>query len=109
MHPVNKTRNNGVFDALIIEDSPRRYTKKKVLDYINTIKKRAKKTNDSFVQKHLPYRLRVYTQDKKAFIELSTIDDQGNITDKKTRDITKDDFNRIIENISMGTGLIFDS
>lgn len=110
IHPSNKFRNNGVIDAFIIEeDRPRRYLRKKVMDYIDTLKKRAEKTNGSFVQKQLPYRLKIYTQDKKAFIELSTVDGFGNILDKKIRDITKDDFNKLIENISTGIGLIFDS
>ena len=105
IHPVNGLRNTGVYDAFIIEDDrPRRYTEKKVMDYIETVKKRAEKTNDSFIQKDLPYRLRVYVQKKRAFLELSTTQ-----SGSKTRDITNDDFNKLMDNITTGTGLIFDS
>lgn len=105
IYPINGLRNNGVFDAFIVEDRPRRqHIKKKVMDYIETIKKRAEKTNGTFIQKNLPYRLRVYAQKKRAFIEISSI--QG---DSKTRDITNDDFNKLMDNITTGTGLIFDS
>jgi len=72
------------------------------------IKKRAEVTNERFIRTSSPYRVRVYTKGRKAFLNLSIYGDQNRVVSSLTRDITDDDFSILMDNISTGSGLLFD-
>jgi hypothetical protein len=110
VHPSSKIHNNRNVDQSF--SNTRRdpsYGKKKVMDYIETVKKRAVSTNEHFIRKNLPYRLRAYTVGRRAFIGLAIYDENNKVVNNVVRDITDDDFGTIMDNLSTGKGLLFDS
>ncbi|MDD5674902.1 MAG: hypothetical protein PHC61_12100 [Chitinivibrionales bacterium] len=87
----------------------RRITGKRVLDYVNTVKKRAQMTNQQFERQHLPYRLNVYTAaNENVLIDLSIFDKKGNVLGHSTRNVTNENFGRLMDDISSGKGLLID-
>lgn len=111
IYPTSSIHNNKDVDQFFPKN-PRRnssYGKKKVMDYIETVKKRAASTNERFIRKNLPYRLRAYTIGRRAFIGLAIYDGNNKIINNVARDITDDDFGIIIDNLSTGSGLLFDN
>jgi hypothetical protein len=111
IHHSSKTHNSRDVDQSFSKN-PRRnssHEKKKVMDYIETVKKRAASTNEHFIRKNLPYRLRVYTVGRRAFIGLAIYDGNNKVINNVVRDITEADFGTVMDNLSTGSGLLFDS
>jgi len=109
--PIARTHNDRNVSDLPFSKNPKRnphHEKKKVWDYIETIKKRAETTNEKFIRMCSPFRIRVYTKGRRAFLNLSVYGDQNVVTSSLTRDITDDDFSILMDNISTGSGLLFD-
>ena len=81
-----------------------------VLTHFDTVSKRASWTNQVLERRRLPYRFRVYTlQDQRVLIDLSVFNDRGEQTRKITRDITEENFGKIIDDVTDGKGLFLDS
>lgn len=107
--PSNKIKNESNSIPMKINvNQIRKIMKKTVLDYLSTIKKRTEVTNNLAKKQKLPYRLNVYTNNTKVFLDVIIIDEKEREQSRITHDITNNDFNKLIENISCGSGLIID-
>jgi len=82
--------------------------RKKVFNYLHTLKKRADMTNDLAKKRKLPYRLKIYVDQDRIFLDVSIIDADEKELNRISRDVTNNDFARLIDNISLGKGLIID-
>jgi hypothetical protein len=92
------------------EMSSRGYsTGKSVRDYLRTIRKRAQATDREFQRQHLPYRFKVLTDNNEnVLIDLSILDGQGKVVKHETRNVTNDNFGKLMDDISTGKGLLID-
>jgi len=106
----NKTKNENHVDPpqKINVSQISKSMKKTVLNHLKTLKKRAELTNDRAKKEKLPYRLNVQSVDNKVFLDVIIIDNEENELNRISRDITNNDFNNLIDNITSGTGLIID-
>lgn len=80
-----------------------------VKDYFHPLSKAVEASNQRLIDKKLPYRFRVYKKWGSIYIELSLLDKQGNVTQKQRKNISGNDFIRLIEDVSLIEGLFFDS
>jgi hypothetical protein len=110
IYPAARTHNDRDVDPSFSRNPKRNHHngKKRVIDYTDTIKKRAEVVNEKFIRSNLPHRIRIYTKGKRAYINMSIYGDQNVIVSSTTRDITDDDFGILMDNISTGSGLLFD-
>ena len=83
--------------------------KKEVREYVPTISKAVESSNDILVKKGLPYRFKVYLENNEVFIDMVVLDQQGKTVETKRRNVSHQDFDRLIEDISNIEGLFFDS
>jgi len=83
--------------------------KKEVREYVPTISKAVESSNDILIKKGLPYRFKVYLENNEVFIDMVVLDQQGKIVETKRRNVSHQDFDRLIEDISNIEGLFFDS
>jgi hypothetical protein len=81
---------------------------KRVKDYFKTLARATETSNEQLQQKGIPFRFRVYEKDNKVFIDFINLDENGKIKNSETREITNDDFNLWIDDISNIEGLFFD-
>jgi hypothetical protein len=83
---------------------------KRVRDYLKTVKKRAQSTNQMFINQHLPYRLTVdLIGIDDIMIDLSILDKNGKVVRHSKRNVTHENFGRLMEDVSTGKGLLIDS
>jgi hypothetical protein len=82
--------------------------RKEAKDYFHTLKIAAEKSNDFLTKKGLPYRFHVHMENEEVFIDLVALDEQGNIIGEKRKNISYQDFARLIEDVSQIEGIIFD-
>lgn len=110
--PSNKIKNEDHVDwtpPRINLDQVRGAMKKTVFKYLKTLKKRAEMTNDQARKQNLPYRLKVHTiGDDKVFLDVLIVDASEKELERISRDVTNNDFVKLIENITAGSGLIID-
>jgi len=83
--------------------------KKEVRDYIPTISKAVESSNEILAKKGLPYRFAVSLENDEVFIDMVVLDQQGRTIETKRRNISHQDFDRLIEDVSSIEGLFFDS
>lgn len=81
---------------------------KETKDYFKTIAKAAEASNQKLIDAHLPYRFCIYTSGTEVFIELVVLDKSGQILSQQKKNITHQDFERLIEDVSQIEGLFFD-
>jgi hypothetical protein len=81
---------------------------KKVRDYFHPLSKAVEATNLRLIERKIPYRFNVYKQWGEVYIELFILDENGGIKEKQRKNISHDDFNRIIDNVVSVEGLFFD-
>ena len=89
------------------EGNKRRWRRPK--DYFTTLAKRAGVTNQELAKKKLPYRFCVYEQGGEVFIDVVTLDAAGKVSTTVRRNITDEDFDRWIDDISILEGLFLDT
>lgn len=77
-------------------------------DYFHALKTAAETSNAFLTKKGLPYRFHVYMENEEVFIDLVALDKQGNIIGEKRKNISHEDFQRSIEDVSQIEGLLFD-
>jgi hypothetical protein len=82
--------------------------KRHPLEYMGTIGRAAKESNDQLAKKGLPYRFSVYESSGKVIIDLVQLNAEGEIIKEVRRNITDDDFDRLINNIAAIEGLFID-
>ncbi|MBD3392949.1 MAG: hypothetical protein GF418_12660 [Chitinivibrionales bacterium] len=78
-------------------------------DYFRTLAKRAEASNEELEKKRLPYRFRVYQGGQKVFIDLVTLHASGKVKKTVRRNITDEDFDKWIEDLSSLEGLFLDT
>ena len=78
-------------------------------EYMRAIAKAAESSNRQLEQKGSDYRFRVYEEKGEVMIDIVTMDRSGKIIREVKRNITNEDFDRLIEDISLIEGLFFDS
>lgn len=81
---------------------------KKVKDFFNPLRKAVEASNNRLISRKLPYRFRVFKEEEEVFIELSILDENGNVVKKQVKNITESDFNRIIDDVASIEGLFLD-
>jgi hypothetical protein len=77
-------------------------------EYMHVIGRAARESNEQLAKKGAPYRFRVYESQGEVMIDLVMLDASGNIVKEVKRNITDEDFDRLIENISLIEGLLID-
>jgi hypothetical protein len=77
-------------------------------DYMNTIARATKVSNEKLVKLNLPYRFCVYNEGDEMFIDLVVLDAKGKIVSEKKKNISHQDFERLIEDVSQIEGLFVD-
>jgi hypothetical protein len=82
--------------------------KKDAREYFHTLEKAAEGSNEYCAKKGLPYRFRVYLEDNDVFIDLVVLDTAGKIIEEKRKNISHEDFTRLIEDVTSIEGLFFD-
>ena len=79
------------------------------MNYLSTLKKRTEMSNDQAKKNKLPYRLTVHQVDQdKVFLDVVILDADEKELDRISRDITNENFSKVIDNITAGSGLIID-
>ena len=82
--------------------------KKDAREYFPTLEKAAAGSNDYCAKKGLPYRFRVYLENNEVFIDVEVLDKEGKVLEEKRKNISHDDFARLIEDVTSIEGLFFD-
>jgi hypothetical protein len=82
--------------------------KRHPLEYMGTISRAAKESNDQLARKGIPYRFNVYESAGKVMIDLVQLNTEGEIIKEVRRNITDEDFDRVINNIASIEGLMID-
>ncbi len=82
--------------------------KKDAREYFHTLEKAAEKSNEYCAKKGLPYRFRVYLENNDVFIDVVVLDRDGNVIEEKRKNISHEDFARIIDDVTNIEGLFFD-
>lgn len=79
-------------------------------DYLHTLAKAAEETNRRFERKGVPFRFCVYRgENERVMLDFAELDGRGEVKRVVRRDITDEDFDRWIEDIANGEGLMLDS
>jgi hypothetical protein len=78
-------------------------------DYVHTISKAVEASNEKLVQLNLPYRFCVYSEGEEMFIDVVILDENGRIVTEKKKNISHQEFARLIEDVSQIEGLFIDS
>jgi hypothetical protein len=78
-------------------------------DFVRTIVKAADASNAKLMQQNLPYRFSVYSEGDEVFIDIVILDENGTIVSEKKKNISHQEFARLIEDVSQIEGLFIDS
>ena len=82
--------------------------KKDAREFFHALSKAAESTNEVLTKKGLPYRVRFYLDDDEVFIDLLVLDEKGGVVEEKRKNISRQDFARLIEDVSNIEGMFFD-
>jgi hypothetical protein len=82
--------------------------KKSTREYVPTLEKAVQTSNDYCAKKGLPYRFRVYVEKNDVFIDLLVLDSNGNVVEERRKNVSHEDFARVIEDVTNIEGLFFD-
>jgi uncharacterized FlaG/YvyC family protein len=91
------------------EKQQQQNTPKQPKDFVRTIAKAAEASNATLMRLNLPYRFRVFAEGEEVFVEIVVLDENGNIITEKKKNISHEEFARLIEDVSQIQGLFFDS
>ncbi|MDD5672917.1 MAG: hypothetical protein PHC61_02030 [Chitinivibrionales bacterium] len=83
--------------------------KREVAAYFRTVEKAAAALNELLTKKNTLYRFRVYWEGDQILIDLIVLDKTGAVAEKRKKNITHEDFARLIEDLGRGEGLMIDS
>jgi hypothetical protein len=78
-------------------------------DYFRTLAKAAEASNEQLVHKDVPLRFCVYEQGSLVFLDIVKLDAAGKVQKTVRRNITDDDFEHWIDDISHIEGLLIDA
>jgi hypothetical protein len=78
-------------------------------DYIHTIARAVEASNEKLSRLRLPYRFCVYSEGNEIFINIVILDAKGAVVAEKKKNISHQEFARLIEDVSQIEGLFVDS
>jgi hypothetical protein len=78
-------------------------------DFMHTIGRAAEASNEKLVRLNLPYRFCVYAEGDDVFIDIVILDKNNKIVAEKKKNISQQEFARLIEDVSQIEGLFIDS
>jgi hypothetical protein len=84
-------------------------SKKNAAAYFHTLSKAAQASNAVCAKKGLPYRFRVYLEKNEIFIAREILDKNGTILQVTSKNISGEDFARLIEDVTNIEGLFLDT
>lgn len=87
----------------------RHRSKRRSGDYFATLAKRALVANNELTTKNLPYRFCVYQQGDQVLLDIVALDEKGNVIKTVRKNITEDDFDLLIDDMSLLEGLFLDT
>jgi hypothetical protein len=99
---------HGENDVAKRHSGSRHHEKRHPKEYLHAIAKAAERSNEQLAQKSMPYRFCVYEEEGSVIIDLVLLNKEGAVVKEIKRNITDEDFDRMIENISSIEGLLFD-
>ncbi len=73
-----------------------------------TMARAAQASNEKLAKKGLPYRFCVCEKNGRIIIDLVLLDQSGKIVREIQRDITNEDFDRLIDDVASIEGLLID-
>jgi hypothetical protein len=79
------------------------------IDYVDTLKKAATFAEEDIKAHHLPYRFFFFKRDGEAFLDLINLDPNGRQIGITTKNVTKDNFDALIEDVRDSKGMYIDS
>lgn len=91
------------------QQEPGHHEKRNPREYMHAITRAAKNSNELLAKKGSPYRFCVYEEKGNVLIDIVMLDGTGKIIKEVRRNITDDDFDKLINNIASIEGLLFDS
>lgn len=115
VQPVSAAGSITHLDSLISQARQRKKehqqprSKKKVKDYFKTLTKAAESANQILDQTHIPHRFCIYQKGSSVFIDFVTLDRTGKIIEILTKEITDDNFDQWIDDVSGIAGLLIDT
>jgi uncharacterized FlaG/YvyC family protein len=77
-------------------------------DYVHTIARAAEASNEKLKRLNLPYRFSVFSEGEEVFIEIAVLDENGAVVSEKKKNISHDEFARLIDDVSQIEGLFID-
>jgi hypothetical protein len=86
----------------------RRQFKQEAHNFFHTLFTAAEDSNEQLKKKGLPYRFHVHQEGEEVFIDVVILNTIGEIVETKRKNISHDDFELMIEDVSQIEGLLFD-
>jgi hypothetical protein len=77
-------------------------------NFMHTIGKAAESSNEKLVRLNLPYRFSVYAEGDELFIDVVVLDATGKVINERKKNISHQDFERLIEDVSQIEGVFVD-
>jgi hypothetical protein len=105
---VHNERHAGEREASKDRQDAHRHDKRHPKEYLHTLSKAAEASNKRLELAGAPYRFCVCEEGGRVLIDLVTLDQSGNVVKEVKRNITDEDFEKVIEDISALEGLFFD-
>lgn len=90
------------------KDQEKYQPRKRVKDYFRTLAKATETSNQQLEEKGVPFRFCVFEKDDRVLIDFVILDAKGKVKESQTKDITNEDFNLWIDNVSRIEGLNID-
>ncbi len=108
--PVDAVQAARPFQERSNQDKERkeRHAPKKVRDYFRPLSMAVDASNRRLAERGLPYRFQVFKKWGEVYIEMAFLDEAGNIKEKQRKNISQNDFIRIIEDVTQIEGMFFD-
>lgn len=78
-------------------------------DYVRTMTKATERSNEVLEKKKLPFRFCIYEQDGDVYIDLVRLSPDGKVVETTRKNITHQDFDRWIQDVSDIEGLFIDT
>jgi hypothetical protein len=107
---VTRVHNDQHADTNDAKKHPRHGSgeKRRPRDFMNAILRAVEQANKKLAQAGLLYRCRVFEEGDALIIDLDVLDKNNNVVRETRRNITDEDFDRLIEDIAACEGLVVD-
>ena len=79
-----------------------------VKDNFPKLAKVTEETNRQLIESKSPYRFCIFRKNNQVWIDLVVLDENGDIIDTVKRNITHEDFNRVLKDVRLTEGLFYD-